>query len=154
MRNTLCISLTLFVHCVNLIPYSTERLTPVDFPSLCNPGSEVKWSTACANISQISALSSGCGEACSKAGGATKIQVVWATLAVSQILVRSICIQASLLFVGFLLIPLWLLMSVAVYFSFFFFCLLICHNRLHYVWGLMRNLSLPQGLALHQHLLN
>lgn len=67
MRNALCIcSRTVFILCFNVIPDPTERLTPVDFPSLCNSGSEVKWSPACANISQIS---SGCGQSCSKARG-------------------------------------------------------------------------------------
>lgn len=36
-----------------LMIFFTERFTPVDFPSLCNSGSEVRWSTACANISRI-----------------------------------------------------------------------------------------------------
>lgn len=109
MCNALCISQTLFVDGFNFILYSTERLTPVDFPSLCNSGSEVKWSTACANISQISALSSGCGETCRKARGAKKYRLTGKPWLSAQ------------LFVGFLLIPLWLLISVAGYLSLFFF---------------------------------
>lgn len=68
MCSTLCISRqTCFYLMFILDP--TERLTPVDFPSFCNSGSEVKWSTACANISQISALCPGRGQSCSKARG-------------------------------------------------------------------------------------
>lgn len=42
--NTLCISQTASIPCFNFVLHSTERITPVDFPSLCNSGSEVKWS--------------------------------------------------------------------------------------------------------------
>lgn len=68
MCNALCILRQTCFYPVFILD-SAERLTPVDFPSFCNSGSEVKWSTACANISQISALSPGCGQSCSKARG-------------------------------------------------------------------------------------
>ena len=102
---------TVFIPCFNFILDSTERPTPVDFPSLCNPGSEVKRSTACADISQISALSSGC---------------VHAPAAVPEDPKHTGC-QGNLgcgsdfcsvnMFSNFMLIPLWLLVSAAVYLS-------------------------------------
>lgn len=105
-----CISCqTVFILCLNFILDSAEGLTPVDFPSLGNSRSEVRWSTACANISQISAVISSLQES----QRTQNIQVVWETLAVSQTFFRL-----------FLLIPPWLLIRVAVYFN---PCLSICH---------------------------
>lgn len=49
----LCIcSQTVFILCFNVIPHPTERLAPVDFPSLCNSGSEVK-SGMCQHLSVL-----------------------------------------------------------------------------------------------------
>lgn len=53
MCNAVCIcSQTVFILCFNVIPHPTERLAPVDFPSLCNSGSEVK-SGMCQHLSVL-----------------------------------------------------------------------------------------------------
>lgn len=61
---------------------------------------------------QISALGSGCGQACSQT--TQNMQVVGETLAVSQISVLSIWVQALLLF--FLSVPPRLMIRAAEYF--------------------------------------